>query len=244
MDTIEETTRPKRRRVARLLDLDPELADGLRGGRRVAAAESLLVGTASVGRGSWAPPADALGAAGGLGLLVTEGVLVRAAGVGARRSAELIGPGDLLRPWIATALSWSPAVEWRVLAPLNMAILDARAATRIARFPEVFTTLAGRGVERSQRLATLAAISRFVRVEDRLLHLLWGLAERWGHVTPGGVVVELNLTHELLGLLVGARRPTITTSLGQLVKAGHVEHLRTGGWLLHGSAPGTAQLPG
>ena len=52
-------------------------------------------------------------------------------------------------------------------------------------------------------------------------------------VTPAGVHVELGLTHEQLGRLVGARRPSVTTALGALRAAGLLD--RTGdGYVLLG----------
>jgi hypothetical protein len=44
-----------------------------------------------------------------------------------------------------------------------------------------------------------AAITQLPRVDRRVLALLWQLAERWGRVTPSGVEVRLELTHETLG---------------------------------------------
>jgi Crp-like helix-turn-helix domain len=46
--------------------------------------------------------------------------------------------------------------------------------------------------------------------------LFWHLAERWGRVSGNGVLVPLALTHRILGQLVGARRPTVSTALREL----------------------------
>jgi hypothetical protein len=55
-------------------------------------------------------------------------------------------------------------------------------------------------------------------------------------VTQAGVSVPIPLSHELLGGLIGSRRPTVTTALAALRDQGLVE--RTGdGWLLHGTPP-------
>lgn len=59
--------------------------------------------------------------------------------------------------------------------------------------------------------------------------MLWHLADRWGRVTPDGVIVPLKLTHEALGRLVGAQRPTVTLALGELVASGRVTRALTGG---------------
>jgi hypothetical protein len=61
------------------------------------------------------------------------------------------------------------------------------------------------------------------------------LAERWGRVTPDGVLLPLTLSHRMLGQLIGARRPTVSTALGALTRAGEVSRRMDGGWLLCGS---------
>jgi hypothetical protein len=95
-----------------------------------------------------------------------------------------------------------------------------------------------RPVFRARRLAVMQAICQFNRVDRRVLTVLWHLAERWGRVTPAGVVVPLALSHRLLAELVGARRPTVTTALGELLRAGEVSRTADGAWLLTGEPPG------
>lgn len=61
--------------------------------------------------------------------------------------------------------------------------------------------------------------------------LIWQLAESWGRVTPAGTRVPLSLSHEVLGGLVGARRPTVTLALSKLAKQGSL--IRQGDeWLI------------
>jgi DNA-binding transcriptional ArsR family regulator len=74
------------------------------------------------------------------------------------------------------------------------------------------------------------------RVDQRLLLLFWHFAERWGRVRPEGVVVQLPLTHETLGALIGARRPSVTSALSALAEQGLVEPVERGEWLLTESA--------
>ena len=80
----------------------------------------------------------------------------------------------------------------------------------------------GRLGERAERLATAQAISKLTRVDRRVLAFLWHLAERWGRVTSGGVLVPLTLSHRMLGQIVGARRPTVTAAVRLLVESGEV----------------------
>jgi CRP/FNR family cyclic AMP-dependent transcriptional regulator len=70
------------------------------------------------------------------------------------------------------------------------------------------------------------------RVEDRLLALLAYAAVRWGRVTPTGVALDLPATHELLGLLVGARRPTVSLALSTLREPGLLARREDGMCLL------------
>jgi hypothetical protein len=56
-------------------------------------------------------------------------------------------------------------------------------------------------------------------------------------VVPGGVLVSLRLPHRTLAGMVGARRPSVTTALGQLIAREEIERRPDGGWLLLGDPP-------
>jgi hypothetical protein len=56
-------------------------------------------------------------------------------------------------------------------------------------------------------------------------------------VGPEGVTVPLRVTHQILAGVVGAQRPSVTTALGNLRRAGLVERRPDGSWLLHGGPP-------
>jgi CRP-like cAMP-binding protein len=71
----------------------------------------------------------------------------------------------------------------------------------------------------------------------------WELADRYGRVEPDGVRLDLRLTHELIGHLVGAQRPSVSTALGRLEEHGQV--LRQGrSWLLAGAPASIEELLG
>jgi hypothetical protein len=190
-------------------------------------------------RGDW--PAARLAGADPrhLGLLVVRGVLGRELLTDGAASLELLGPGDLLRPWGDASERELPAsaVRWCVLADARLAILDREAGGRLGAYPEIHAVLLERCVARARRLALMQAIAQMNRVDRRLLALLWHLAERWGRVTPAGVAVPLALSHRMLGQLVGARRPTVSTALGTLVRAGQVARGPGGTWVLTGTPP-------
>lgn len=212
-------------------ELDPRTAELVR--RKVVAEVDEL------GVGRWHPRGGD-GADGLLGLLVIDGVLTRSVRLGARRGTELLGPGDLLRPWdVAPEEATLPsAAEWRVIAPARVAVLDGYFATTVARWPSIVARLLGLTLRRSRALALQMAIAQVPRLEERLLLVLWQLADRFGRVDRDGVRVPLRLSHELLSELVCARRPSVTVALKTLRARGLVD-AANGGWLLaHDSLDG------
>jgi CRP-like cAMP-binding protein len=129
-------------------------------------------------------------------------------------------------------------VRWCVLAEVRVAVLDARVAAALAAYPEVMCALMDRLNARAERLSLTQAICQLNRVDRRLLALLWHLAERWGRMTPDGVRVPLTLSHRMLAQLVGARRPTVSTALGELSRSGELRRCEDGTWLLMGEPTG------
>lgn len=224
--------------VCRLLEEDPELAEAIPRSVRQRAIDECIAQVAYIGTGRWDGSRPSLDD-GGIGLLVLDGLLVRRVGVDGRFGAELLGQGDLLRPWQGEDVppTLMSTTGWRVFERTRVALLDERAANRIARYPQLIGRLAGRTLERARNLAVNMAIVHQPRVEVRLRMLLWHLAGRWGHVRPDGVRLPLNLTHSVLADLVAARRPTVSTALAELVKHGTLMPV-DGGWLLTDEPPG------
>jgi CRP/FNR family transcriptional regulator, cyclic AMP receptor protein len=219
----------------RVLRLDPDLGAGLDARRRQLAERACLARTLEVAPGPW----DAGGVAGsGFGLLVVSGILSRRVVQGECHGAELIGPGDLLRPWdpVGDWASIPTESSWLVIERARIAVLDADFARRAAPFPEIAQALIRRGLLRSRYLAILLAIVSQRRIEGRLNLLFWHLADRFGQVRGEWVSVPVPLTHHLLSELVAARRPSVTTALSHLQERGVLR--REGqGWLVHGPAP-------
>jgi CRP-like cAMP-binding protein len=224
-----------------LLEADPELARGLDQRRLREVSQRLLARAIDVPRGHWRPPRSIVGAGGSqpIGLLVLDGLLVREATVGDHPCAELLGPGDLMRAWgdRDTDVLLPRTVEWTALNHVRLAVIDHALAVRAAQWPEIFAALVERAARRAERLVVMQAIANLTRVDDRLLALLWCLAERWGRVVPGGVLVSLRLPHRTLAGMVGARRPSVTTALGQLMARGEIERRPDGTWILRGDPP-------
>jgi CRP-like cAMP-binding protein len=222
-----------------VIDADRGLARTLTQDRVAAARAPSTAAMMALGVGAWEAPADAARAKGGYGLLVLDGLFVRLVGLGGRFGAELLGRGDLLRPWEGDGepggtLSFDSA--WRVLTPARLAVLDPAWAARMAAFPEVGPELTGRAIGRVRRAAALMSIVQLPRLEDRLWLLFWELADRHGHVHPDGVHIDLPLTHELISHLAAARRPSVSGALTRLTEAGKLR--RSGrSWVLCGDPP-------
>jgi CRP-like cAMP-binding protein len=123
-----------------------------------------------------------------------------------------------------------------VLEPTRLAVLDHKLVLRMNPWPQLGLELFARGTRRAHSLAVALAIAHHPRVEDRLLLTLWHLGERWGRVRPDGIVVPLPLSHQRLAELVGAHRPSTTTAIGELTRAGLISR-DDGRWVLHGTPP-------
>jgi len=224
-------------KAVRLLEADPDLAEALPEEERREATVALVAPAVALEAGDWSPRHNDDDAADGrIGVLIVSGLICREVVIGETVSAELLGPGDLIRPWDQTAdHALVPyTVRWQVLEESRVALLGPRFVQAAARWPMLMSALVARTVRRSHTLALAAAISCTTGLETRLLMLFWQLADRWGKVTADGVVVPVKLTHETIGRLVGARRPSVSTALKQLERDGRLARIHRGGWLLTG----------
>jgi hypothetical protein len=158
-----------------------------------------------------------------IGYLILKGVLLYEVSACGRSTAELLGTGDLVRPWAREASdTLSSEVRWTVLEQTLLADLGSLAATPAGEGSTLAETLVIRSAERAEAVAIERSIVAHVRVDVRVLAYLWHLADRFGVVTPGAVKLELPLTHAVLARLVGARRPTVTTALQRLMQLGYL----------------------
>jgi CRP/FNR family transcriptional regulator, cyclic AMP receptor protein len=229
--------------VVQVLQADRELGYRVPEDQRERAGVSSTARVIRVPIGRWDATAHADDARDGAGLLVLAGALVRRVGQHRNFGAELLAAGDILRPWQSDGDETGILpleTRWRVIAPVEVAVLDARWLGRMAPWPGVAGELVGRALERSLRLATLLAIAQQRRLDVRLRMLLWKLADRFGVVTPRGVELQLPLTHEVLAHLAAARRPSVSFTVGRLTEEGHLIQERRR-WVLLGDPPVTVE---
>ena len=173
-----------------------------------------------------------------LGLLVLEGLISVQITAERRTHLELLGAGDLVRPWAELGSGSVPATQdWTVRVPARVAFLDARFARASLAFPEIMAKLMDRLVVRARGLSLLLALNAIPRLHDRVLLALWHFADRWAHVTPQGVELRLPLSHADLSHVVGASRPSVSSAIGQLRAEGLLDVMAGGGWLLLGEPP-------
>lgn len=234
------------RRVVRVLGVDPDLGVDLDPETLRRATEELAAPLVRIEwpshRGRWGPPEPA----GTLGLLIVDGLFLREVEFLSTFSAEVLGQGDLLRPWDVDGEPSLPVpvrTHWIALAPVRLALLNAPFLRRAVHYPDVLGRLIARGIGRAKALSLHDAITNLKHVEARLLVQFWHLAERWGRVGPDSISIPVPLTHEMLAKLVGATRPTVTTGLGRLAARGLLARKSRTWQLSHDSADALGPMP-
>jgi hypothetical protein len=222
-----------------IVDADPDLADLLDESQRERARREALARVRRLSAGEWDATSAIEPDQHHRGFLIIDGLLSRNVEVLGRACVELLGPGDVLRPW-----QWDQEgshvhaeVGWVVLEPMRLAVLDHGVVVRMNPWPQLGLELFARGTRRAHSLAVALAISHHQRVGDRLLLTLWHLAERWGRVLREGIAVPLPLSHQRLADLIGAHRPSVTTAMGELTRSGLVSRRDDGIWILHNGPP-------
>jgi CRP/FNR family cyclic AMP-dependent transcriptional regulator len=213
----------------RLFEAEPDLARYLSPEDRALAAQvrlpaiELPAGPAKV--------EAALRRAGAFAGLITHGMLLQSLRLGEHAGLRLVGPGDIVSRSEAPGSMLVLDTDCRATVPTRIALLGRDLLLAGRRWPWLIAGLHGRMAEQSERLTTQLMICQLPRVDDRLLAMMWLLAESWGQVTPSGTVVPIELTHSALGGLIGARRPTVTLALSELTERGAIIR-QADGWLL------------
>jgi len=214
----------------RIFDLDPALLDGLDPDAATAARAAGLAPSLVVDCGRWQVPGAAARDR-ALGLLVLGGVLTRCVEVDGTACPELLGEGDVLRPWADGGRD--RPVHWRVLERTTFAVLDRRFLELLRRWPELVGTLLSRTVQRSEWMAVQMTIPQLRRADARLRLLFEHLAGRWGRVTPAGIVLALPLSNQLISEIVCLRRPTVSTTMTRMAQDGEIVREPGGRFLLN-----------
>lgn len=226
-------------RAVALLRRDPELGEDLDDEQFADASGQAIARVLRFPVGPWKVGPDDFQPAANLGLLLLDGLLTRGLTVAQYTCAEILGPGDVLQPWLRIGPDQSVAteVDWEVVQPAQAAVLDRNFCFAVANWPEITAAVARRLMQRSHWLAFHLAVCGLRRLDDRVLLILWHFADRWGNVTPEGVRLDVRLTHEVIAAAVGARRPSVSAAIGRLSEQGRLKSRTRSRWLLLGPPP-------
>lgn len=222
-----------------LLEEEPHLLDLVPERQQAAARRALTAAVYRFGTGSWDPRALFPHGRTYFGLLVLHGLLLRDVAVAETTCGELVGAGELLRPWDSFGRT-APTpfeIEWKVIEPARVAVLDSEFGKVISVWPALGNAFIERAVERSHSLALHVAIHCIRRVDVSLVVLFSHLADRFGNVTESGTSVDVKLTQSDLGKLVGASRQSVSLALRQLAERGVLTRGEDGSWILTRDPP-------
>src|SRR6185312_2682039 len=147
---------------ASVIELDSELASGLGGHERAQAQAVARARTRTLAEGEW----DAIGeyreCTSWLGLLVVDGFLARRTTCGGETVIEIVGAGDLLRPWDHDDEYPMEGIQtgWQVLGEVRIALLDEGFAAGIAPWPPLTAAILARIGRRARWLGLRLLVSQ------------------------------------------------------------------------------------
>lgn len=225
----------RRGRVVSVLREDPDLARQLDPAQAQTASRLAGANVVSLPKGMFCPDEWLPNRPGSFGMLVLDGLLLRGVQVAGRPSLEVLGAGDVVRPFESEPDPAAPVhklVRWWALRPVELAVLDASFIRRMSNYPEVIGELAGRLASGSAAGCLRLSIVQQPRLSTRLEVMLWHLADRFGRVHPEGVLLAVPMCQGLLSWLVGASRPAVCRAVKQLQREGRVESGPDGTWWL------------
>ena len=171
---------------------------------------------------------------GAFDFLIVEGVVLKETTLARQSALELLGPGDLLAPPLTSARQLEARANSRYLAHgrASLAAVEDQVRQAARRWPGIADFLHDHLARQTHHASMHLAMLHLPRVEDRLIALFSDLAERFGHIAADGILIDLPLTHEIIGGLVASRRPTVTLALQQLASNGMIARLEGDRWKL------------
>ncbi|MDQ3612196.1 MAG: hypothetical protein M4D85_11450, partial [Actinomycetota bacterium] len=126
---------------------DPDLARHLEPDRAETASRLALANVVCLPKEVLCPHDRLPNRPGTFGMLVLDGLLLRAVQVAERPSLEVLGPGDVVRPFEPEPDPYAAVpqgMQWWTLRPAKLAVLDAGFIRRMSDYPEVIGELASR----------------------------------------------------------------------------------------------------
>lgn len=218
---------------ALVLEVDPDLGWHIDSAEWEAARGACRGELLHLPRGPWPAAPEATVGGDLVAFVIVDGLMARELSLREHCMVELLGHGDVLQPpGVAERPRLATETRLTAISDLVVLVLGQPFVAAAARWPSLLTALQRRLESQRESLAIQGLITHVPNAERRLLLMLWHLSDRWGYVTPDGIVVPWSLNHETLGRLIGARRPTVTIALRRLEAGGAVHRREDGSWLL------------
>jgi hypothetical protein len=164
--------------------------------------------------------------------MIVDGIVAHDVVLAGRTATQLLGRGDIIAPAVAPGRPLPLRTLYGIADATRVALLDDGFAAVARRWPAIAEALLGHAELQMGRVVVQQVISQLPRADQRIVALLWHLADHWGRRRGEGVLVPLTIDHEALGHLVGGRRPTISAALGRLAEQDLVARQPNGTWWL------------
>ncbi len=162
---------------------------------------------------------------------LVDGMLVHRMRLNAQTGLRLLAPGEIIVRQSSFCSGAPESYGYTVVGEARVILFDDHLLLGARRCPRLLAALLLHVGQQAERATSQMMICQLPRVEDRVLAMMWFLADTWGRVTPAGTFLALRLTHQALGELVGARRPTVTLALKHLTDRDALRRQQRG-WLL------------
>lgn len=135
--------------------------------------------------------------------------------------------GDILGAELIAGEDTTRQASLRCLEDATIYYLEwAKFQTIVRRFPEVAYAVITALSVRLRWAIRLVHILQTQTAFNRVCSVLLGLAERFPVETPGGTMIDLDITHEDLGAIVGVSRQFMTVTLHELEHRGLLSNAR------------------
>ncbi|MDR2140742.1 MAG: Crp/Fnr family transcriptional regulator [Deltaproteobacteria bacterium] len=162
--------------------------------------------------------------------------LTRAMDNGAEITLDIRAAGDFLGEYILNDLErdyYYPVSAWCLERVVTCGFSRPNFEELVLAYPaiglKVIRNLAGRIGSLTDRLEAMAQL----HLEEKIYGVLLSVAREHGRKQEGRYILEIPLTHEDLGFLVGAHRVSVTRTMKRLRESGRIA--RSGKWLvIHG----------
>jgi CRP/FNR family transcriptional regulator len=145
---------------------------------------------------------------------------------GAEITLDIRKPGDFLGEYLLNDLDqayYYPVSAWCLEEVVTCGFTRPIFEELVLAYPaiglKVIKNMAGRIASLSDRLEAMAQL----HLDEKIYGVLLNVAREHGQKEEGRYVLEIPLTHEDLGFLVGAHRVSVTRTMKRLKESGRIK---------------------